>query len=402
MLNIKLTLLCLLSCFIILTTCKKVEKVMMVSTGTVSDTTYNSAKVSGQIVDLGEGGTQYGHYYSTIANETTSGLMVKSTIPPAIGGFTSQITGLKSATKYYVKAFISKGNTTQYGKEISFSTLNMPDILVVDNNNDIYSTDRDAKNLTQLTNGTSINCYPRINYLKTKIAFYSNRTGRWEIFIMNIDGTGVQQLTNTGVSGGQNNGGTGGMDWTPDGKLLFSNANKIYKMNADGTGIAEVATAPSNNWAELRCSPNGDKIIAQTQGGWAYTITMYIINIDGTNMSVFAPDLPGVQIIGCFSKDGLSFLYSYDISGHEESSGQSWDDQIISKKLDGSGITNLSIYKPLGTNDFKPVYINDGSKIIFINNVISAGTQRLWIMNADGSNRQPLINNMNLYSVDCK
>jgi TolB protein len=398
----KLFLLLLLLCVIFITTCKKVEKVMMVVTGTVSDTTYFSAKVSGQIIDLGKGVKQYGHYYSTITNETTSGIMVKSADPPAIGEFTSQLTGLKSGTKYYVKSFISDGSTPEFGNEISFSTLNMPEILVVDNNDDIFSTKLGDNNLTPLISGTSLDVNPRINYSKTKIAFYSNRTGRWEIFLMNIDGTGTQQLTTIGVSGGQGNGGTGGMDWTPDGKILFIKAKKIYKMNVDGSSIAEVATAPSDYWADLRCSPSGDKIIAQTQGGWAYTITMYIMNIDGSNMSVFAPDLPGVQIIGCFSKDGVSFLYSYDISGHEESSGQSWDDQIISKKIDGSGITNLSINKLVGTDDFKPVFINDGSKILFLNNVVSSGTQRLWIMNADGSNRQPLFNNISLFSVDSK
>jgi len=36
---------------------------MNVSTGTSTDITSNSATVSGQIIDLGEGATQYGHYY---------------------------------------------------------------------------------------------------------------------------------------------------------------------------------------------------------------------------------------------------------------------------------------------------------------------------------------------------
>jgi Tol biopolymer transport system component len=276
-----------------------------------------------------------------------------------------------------------------------------PDV-VFDNYTNIYSCKIDGTNLTTLIEGTSNNYDPRINYSKTKIAFLSNRTGRWEVFIMKMDGSGVQQLTTTGVSGGQDNGGAGGIDWTPDGKLLYINGNKIYIMNADGSSVAEVATAPSDYWVDLRCSPNGDKIMAQTQGSWAYDITMYIMNIDGSNMNVFADNLPGIQIIGCFSSNGQSFLYSYDLSGHEESSGQSLDDQIISQKLDGSGTTNLSGNKPDGTNDFRPVYIPDEAKIIFINNVVSDATMRLWIMNEDGSNRQQLNSNLTVYSIDCK
>jgi len=282
------------------------------------------------------------------------------------------------------------------------STLNNS-LVVFENEDDIYSCNIDGTNITQLTSGSSLDIDSRINYLIDKIAFISNRTGRYEIFSMNIDGTGLTQLTTTGVSGGQNNGGRGGIDWTPDGKLLFIKANKIYKMNSDGSGIVEVATAPENNWCDLRCSPNGDKIIAQTQGSWGYVLTMYIMNIDGTNMTVFAPDLPGVQFIGSFANDGNSFLYAYDLDGHEESSGQSWNDQIVSKKLDGSGTTNLSTGKPDGTNDLWPVYSPDGSKILFINHVISSiNPMKLWIMDADGTNRKQLITTSNVYKVDCK
>ena len=122
MLKNKLAFFILLPGFFILTTCKKVEKVMMVTTGIVSDTTFNSAKISGQIIDIGEGATQHGHYYSTTANETIPGSKTEKGIPSGTGEFTSQLTGLVEGTKYYVKAYVSNGTVTVYGKEISFST----------------------------------------------------------------------------------------------------------------------------------------------------------------------------------------------------------------------------------------------------------------------------------------
>jgi uncharacterized protein (TIGR02145 family)/uncharacterized repeat protein (TIGR02059 family) len=123
MINNKLAFILLLSVILILTTCRKVEKVMMVTTGTVNDITYNTASVSGQIVDLGEGATQYGHYYSTTPNETLSGLKTQLSNPSGKKVFTSQLTGLSNGTKYYIKAYLSDGTKTVYGKEISFSTV---------------------------------------------------------------------------------------------------------------------------------------------------------------------------------------------------------------------------------------------------------------------------------------
>jgi Tol biopolymer transport system component len=274
--------------------------------------------------------------------------------------------------------------------------------LVFSNFNDIYSCNIDGTNLTQLTSGLSIDCESKLNYSKTKIAFISNRTGVWQIFSMNIDGSGVQQLTTTGASGGQDNGLPGDVDWTPEGKLLYIKGNKIYKMNSDGSNVIEIATAPSDYWSKLRCSPKGDKIAAQTQGSWAYTETMYLMNVDGSGMTVIASDLPGAQWIGCFSNDGKRFLYSYDLSGHEESSGQNLNDQIVSVKLDGTGNINLSANKLNGSNDLWPAYSSDGSKIYFINNIVASGTFYIWVMNADGSNRTKLLDGGPYYSVDCK
>jgi hypothetical protein len=107
-------------CFII-PSCNKNEKQMLVTTSTVTKILVTTAEVSGEILDLGEGATQYGHCYSTRANPEI--IDTKTELgAPVIGNFTSNLTGLVPESNYYVKAYISRGKKVVYGNEVSFTT----------------------------------------------------------------------------------------------------------------------------------------------------------------------------------------------------------------------------------------------------------------------------------------
>jgi Tol biopolymer transport system component len=86
-----------------------------------------------------------------------------------------------------------------------------------------------------------------------RIVFDSPVNGQWQVFIVNPDGTGLQQLTNIP-------GGIGDPAISPDGTLIaFVKDNRLYVMNADGTGVRSVYEADSEvgypSW-----SPNSRKI----------------------------------------------------------------------------------------------------------------------------------------------
>jgi hypothetical protein len=82
----------------------------------------NSADASGMVVDQVDGAIQHGHCYGPLANITINDSKTELG-PPLAGGFTSQLTNLTAGTKYYIKAYISNGSETVYGKEISFATI---------------------------------------------------------------------------------------------------------------------------------------------------------------------------------------------------------------------------------------------------------------------------------------
>jgi uncharacterized protein (TIGR02145 family) len=117
----KLILVALFAVLLLFDTCKKVEKEMMVTTGSVSNILTTTADVSGNVLDLGVGATQFGHCYSSTSNPTLAGTKTELGVP-ANGIYTSNLSGLSPSTKYYVKAYIRRGNNVIYGSEINFTT----------------------------------------------------------------------------------------------------------------------------------------------------------------------------------------------------------------------------------------------------------------------------------------
>ena len=120
--NNKLLIFYLLTGLLILNTCKKLEKEMMVTTGVATNILTTSADISGVIVDLGIGAIQHGHCYAKTPNVTIDSSKTQLGIPSDTGAFTSQLTNLKTGTKYYIKAYLNNGIKTVYGEEKSFST----------------------------------------------------------------------------------------------------------------------------------------------------------------------------------------------------------------------------------------------------------------------------------------
>jgi uncharacterized protein (TIGR02145 family) len=117
----KLIVLFILGGFVVLISCPEDEKEMLVRTGSVTEIKITTAKVSGEILDLGEGANNYGHCYATTANPTVAGTKTEL-INPVLGKYNSTLTGLSASTLYYVRAYISRGIEVVYGSDTSFTT----------------------------------------------------------------------------------------------------------------------------------------------------------------------------------------------------------------------------------------------------------------------------------------
>ncbi len=166
--------------------------------------------------------------------------------------------------------------------------------------------------------------------LVSKIAFASDRSDNYDIYVMNTDGGGLTRLT----TGAGNN---VSPSWSPDGtRIAFVSGRdgnpEIYAMNADG-----------GNQTRLTNSSFDD-------------------------------------VSPAFSPDGTKIAFVSNRSGH---------DQIFVMNADGSNQTNIS-NSP--TDDFGPAWRPDGAKLAFSS--VRDGNAEIYSMDANGNNQTRLTTNV--------
>ena len=120
---------------------------------------------------------------------------------------------------------------------------------------DIYSINPDGSDLRNLTQTTSDERYPSCSYSGLRIVFSSTRDGNPEIFVMNSDGIGKLNLTQDWVLDES-------PSWSPDEAFsAFRSARdgngEIYTMEANALNKQRVTDHPANDLRPSWCLSSG-------------------------------------------------------------------------------------------------------------------------------------------------
>ena len=151
---------------------------------------------------------------------------------------------------------------------------------------------RSKSTLVRLTNNNAMDCEPVWSPDGNRMAFWSNRDGGKEIYVMDADGSNVKRLTNN-LSDDVN------PSWSPDGhRLLFESERdgnrEIYVMDADGGNQIRL-TRDNAADSTAAWSPDGSLIAfaSNRNSGYPhnpYNMDIYVMNADGSNVRTIVDD----------------------------------------------------------------------------------------------------------------
>ncbi|MEO5858496.1 MAG: thrombospondin type 3 repeat-containing protein [Pyrinomonadaceae bacterium] len=242
----------------------------------------------------------------------------------------------------------------------------------------IFGMRPDGSDVRRLTiNTTSDDAISDYSSDGSRILFSSFRNGAWNVFAMNGDGTGQTRLTdnttNTQVSGNA--------EFSPDGSKIVFQSNRdgneeVYLMNSDGSGRTNL-TNFSGRDLQPTFSSDGTKIFYSSDLPGVVKSEIFSMNVDGsgkTRLTFHVDQINRSSYMPSVSHDGIKVTYTVS-----DTSGFSNTEIYV---MNASGTNHVRLTDTVNSNS-ESVFSSNGSKIWFSSNRI--GGNKLWVMNADGS-----------------
>jgi Tol biopolymer transport system component len=206
-----------------------------------------------------------------------------------------------------------------------------------------------------------------------------------QIFVMSTNGTQRTQLTNTPT-------GNSDATWSPDGtEIAFVSARdtegpNIFIMRSDGTGVRQI-THDSAGKSELAWSPRGDRIafVRVPAGGGDREI--YSIKTNGSGLTDLTNDPASYDVDPAWSPDGTKLAYSGPFQPGESVGGDLWV-----MNAEGSGKQPLVHENNKYSDGSFPAWSPDGNTVAFTANN-GTGYYHVWSIPVSGGQNVELVTN---------
>lgn len=246
-----------------------------------------------------------------------------------------------------------------------------------DGNPEIYVMQADGTGLTRLTDDPAFDDSPALSPDGTRIAFLSARHDpapkfpnlKYELYVVDVESGEEIRLTTTEATEGH-------PAWSPDGTRISFDADydgdgyaEIYTLAPDGKDLTRLTFNLANDqFADW--SPDGTQIAfaSERNGNW----DLFVMDADGSNQRPLT-ESPAWELFPAWSPDGMQIAYTF-------LQPNSRNTDVFVMHADGSEPRQLTDTSGFDEN---PVWSPDGEQIAFQS--ARGGTFGIYVMNADGS-----------------
>ena len=181
----------------------------------------------------------------------------------------------------------------------------------------------------------------------SQIAFSSRRSGSFDVYVMNADGTDTRRLT----SGKQND---SHPTWSRDGtRLAFERDGDIFVMNDDGSGARRVSDATAEE-REPAWSPDGDWITYVRRTPGTASRELWLMRPDGAERRPLTSQ-DAIVATPAWSPDSSRIVFATNREGDVY--------KLFTIGLDGNGQRSVVAS---ASDNFEPSWSPDGSRVAYL------------------------------------